>query len=57
MNKITFRGPHHQSPENIAYSFTYEPYVSIKKDGVFHSLKIFEKKNNFHIIPHDWIKI
>lgn len=57
MNKITFKAPHHQSPENIAYSFTYQPYVSIKIDGVFHSVKIFEKKKYFPIFPYDWIQI
>jgi hypothetical protein len=57
MNKITFQRPHHQSPENIAYSFTYNPYVSIKIDGIFHTVKLYDKKKYFPIFPYHWVQI
>ena len=56
----TFRLPVHQSPAAIAHSFDkeYEPYISLKIDGVFNELKdTINYKNYYTIFPESWKKI
>jgi hypothetical protein len=56
----TFRLPVHQSPAAIAHSFDkeYEPYISLKIDGVFNELKDNKNYNDYYpIFPESWKKI
>lgn len=54
---ISFCAPVHHTPDLIAYSYTYQPYVSIKLDGLFHKVDNNNKINYYPIFPHDWIYI
>jgi len=56
----TFRLPVHQSPAAIAHSFSeeYEPYISLKIDGVFNELKDTSNYHKYYpIFPESWTKI
>ena len=57
-NSFSFRCPVHQSPCSIAHTFNYEPYISLKIDGVFFE-EITNENNNYYypIFPDNWIKI
>jgi hypothetical protein len=57
-SSFSFRCPVHQSPGAIAHSFSYEPYISLKIDGVFQELLSKEAYNNFYpVFPQTWTKI
>jgi hypothetical protein len=59
--KISFRCPVHHSPCAIAHTFTYEPFISLKIDGVFFEFRQEtngDKYTNFYpIFPQNWTKI
>jgi SAM-dependent methyltransferase len=58
-NKVffTFRCPVHQSPGSIAHSFNYEPYVSLKIDGIFQEVSVSEYEMYYPVFPPTWTKI
>ncbi len=59
-SKISFRCPVHQSPSAIAHTFTYEPYISLKIDGVFFEESESNKDNYnkyYPAFPTNWTKI
>jgi len=56
-SSFTFRCPVHQSPGAIAHSFTYEPYISLKIDGVFHEITPESSDNYYPVLPKNWTKI
>lgn len=58
-NKVffTFRCPVHQSPSSIAHSFNYEPYVSLKIDGIFKEVSVSEYEMYYPVFPPTWTKI
>jgi hypothetical protein len=57
-NNISFRCPVHHSPGAISHAFTYEPYVSLKIDGVFfEELNTLNHDKYFPIFPQSWTKI
>ena len=56
----TFRLPVQHSPAAIAHSFDseYEPFISLKIDGVFNELKDTTNHNKYYpIFPESWTKI
>ena len=56
--KISFRCPVHQSPCAIAHTYTYEPYVSVKIDGVFFEELTQENHDKYYPnFPSNWKKI
>jgi hypothetical protein len=60
MNKkqsLSFRCPVHQSPAAIAHSFNYEPYISLKIDGIFTKIDKDKYSKYYPIFPEYWTKI
>ena len=55
--QVSFRCPVHQSPSAIAYSYTYEPYISLKIDGIFKDIIRCEYDRYYPIFPNTWTKI
>lgn len=55
--QLSFRFPVHQSPSAIAYSYTYDPYISLKIDGIFKDVVKDDYKQYFPIFPDSWTKI
>lgn len=54
---FTFRCPVLQSPASIAHSFNYEPYVSLKIDGIFQEVSVTEYEMYYPVFPSTWKKI
>ncbi len=54
---FTFRCPVLHSPGSIAHSFNYEPYVSLKIDGIFQEVSVSEYKMYYPAFPPTWTKI
>ena len=54
---ISFQCPVHHSPGALAHAFNYEPYITLKIDGIFKEIKLEEYNNFYPIFPSDWIKI
>ena len=56
--KITFRCPVHQSPCAIAHTFTYNPYISLKIDGIYFEELIQDNHEKYWPnFPPTWTKI
>ena len=56
--KITFRCPVHTSPCAIAHTFTYNPYISLKIDGIyFEELTQDNHTKYWPQFPPSWTKI
>lgn len=56
--KISFRCPVHQSPSAIAHTYTYDPYVSLKIDGVFFEELTQQNHDKYYpIFPQNWKKV
>ena len=58
--KISFRCPVHHCPSAIAHTYTkaYEPFVSLKIDGIFFEELTRENHANYYpIFPQNWKKI
>jgi len=54
---FSFRCPVHQSPGAIAHSFNYEPFISLKIDGIFQEVPLTEHDIFFPVFPPTWTKI
>jgi SAM-dependent methyltransferase len=54
---FSFRCPVHQSPGAIAHSFNYEPYISLKIDGIFQKVSPINHNNFYPVFPITWTKI
>jgi SAM-dependent methyltransferase len=56
-SSFSFRCPVHQSPGAIAHSFNYEPYISLKIDGIFQEVSSTEHNMFYPNFPPTWTKI
>jgi len=54
---FSFRCPVHQSPGAIAHSFNYEPYISLKIDGIFQEVSSNDYHKFYPMFPITWTKI
>jgi SAM-dependent methyltransferase len=54
---ISFQCPVHHSPGALAHAFNYEPYITLKIDGIFKEIKLEEYNNFYPVFPNEWTKI
>lgn len=57
IESLSFRCPVHQSPAAIAHTFGYEPYISLKIDGIFKEVSSDDYDKYYPIFPPTWKKI
>ena len=48
---ISFQCPVHHSPGALAHAFNYEPYITLKIDGIFKEIKLEEYNIFYPIFP------
>lgn len=54
---ISFQCPVHHSPGALAHAFNYEPYITLKIDGIFKEIKLEEYDKFYPVFPSEWMKI